>query len=327
MRSSRIMRTSQFSILIFKKNHIWCSLPPPSHPHLFKILYTHFTCNQQQNMMFKEKNMKAVNTPTLKKSLVKEVKEVAVMNSGIPVGSFINFGSGMKAPYNKLSNFNGCTITGKIWISVEFNKFSLKEFTFPSSEHLWWSHFLVLEKDVKRIAIGGDLSTIESGLAFFYKGEELEKKIEYWGRKNNVGIVAKLLAGKGGTKYRKRAADLGMKMSIHPCPKYGNEGSDMTLRKIWSSILIAKYAQNEGHRSVLLGTGDHHLVEFTRAPMARIQREFWAGRVESGRLYGKNYMGDCMMCVRDVMVIYMPMLLDKQVVGREIDSGLDMSYR
>lgn len=186
-------------------------------------------------------------------------------------------------------------------MSSGFNEFSLKEFTFPSSEHLWWSHFFVLEKDIKRLAINGDLSTLESGLAFFYTGDELEKKIEYWSRNQNVGIVAKLLAGKEGTKYRKRASGLGMRMSIHPCSKYGPERSDVTLRKIWSRILIAKYSQNEEHCDVLLGTVEHELVEFTRAPVTRVHKEFWAGRVIDGKLYGSNYMGKCMTSVREVV--------------------------
>lgn len=161
--------------------------------------------------------------------------------------------------------------------------------------------FLLRDCDIKRLATGGDLSTLESGLAHFYEGEELSKKVKYWSGKGNVGIVPKILAGKKGTRHRKRAMDMGMRMSVHPCDRYGPQGSDRVLAKIWSKILVAKYTQNKEHRDVLIGTGDKHLVEFTRAPVTRIRKEFWAGRIIDGRLCGGNYMGKCMMSVREIL--------------------------
>lgn len=240
------------------------------------------------------KGTKSFTTPTVKK-VTKDEKTMKV--PGVPVGSVTYFGSGMKI--HQLSNFNQCSIVGKIWVMTGFNEYASVEYTFPSSEHYWWAHFFVLDRDVKRLAIGGDLASLESGLAHFYSGEELKKKIFYWSKKGNVGIVPKLLAGKKGTKYRKRATDLGMRMSIHPSEKYGAQGADSTLSKIWTKILIAKYTQNKEHRRVLMGTGDARLVEFTRAPESRIRKEFWAGRAIEGKLYGTNYMGDCMISVRE----------------------------
>ena len=240
-------------------------------------------------------------TRTKKAAVEKKLAaKTAVLKKGVRVGSdsHIYFGSGSKAPFNKLSNFSKCNITGKMWIFKGFNEYVLKEFVFPSSEHMWWAHFFVVERDVRRLAIGGDLSTLQ-GLEHFYEGEDLEKKISYWSRKDNVGIVAKLLAGKKGTNYRKRASDIGMCMTIHPCERYGPQGEDSTLWKIWKRILLAKYTQNRGHYSVLMGTKSKKLVEFTRAPMIRIEKEFWAGRVVDSNLYGGNYMGDCMVRIRD----------------------------
>lgn len=224
-------------------------------------------------------------------------QQFKTMSSNIS-GSYVYFGSGMKV--HQLSNFNQCEIEGEIWIKDDEGRYLLKTYTFPSSEHYWWSHFFVKDEDIRRIAIGGDLSTLE-GLKHFYKGEVLEKKIKYWGKKDNVGIVPKILAGKKGTNYRKRAMELGMCMSIHPCPKYGIQGLDITLNRIWSKILIAKYTQNRGHREILLSTFSKHLIEFTRAPEKRLRSDFWAGRVIDGKLCGRNYMGDCMMSVRDVL--------------------------
>ena len=190
----------------------------------------------------------------------------------------------------------------KNWVSVGFNDFALEEFTFPSSEHAWWAHFFVRDCDIRRLAVNGDLSTLQ-GLKHFYEGEELDKKISYWSRKDNVGIVAKLLAGKKGTNYRKRASDIGMRMSVHPCEKYGPQGRDSTLGKIWERILLAKYTQNREHYSVLVNTKGRRLVEFTRAPVARIEKEFWAGRIVDSKLYGGNYMGDCMVRTRDLLLM------------------------
>lgn len=240
------------------------------------------------------KALKAIKAATLKKH---NIEEELPVHAGRHIDSFIYFGSGMAPPYNKLSNFNACTITGRLWIMTGSNEYVVKEYTFPSSEHLWWAHFLVLDRDIKRLAIGGDLSTLESGLALFYKGGELSKKISYWSKKENVGIVAKMLGG----KKRKRAIDLGMKMSVHPCEKYGRQGTEKTLDKIWKRILVAKYTQNSEHRDVLLGTGSHALVEFTRTPKDRIGKEFWCGRAQESKLYGRNYMGDCLVAMREYL--------------------------
>ena len=220
---------------------------------------------------------------------------------GVPVGSFLYFGSGMKEPYSKLSNFSECSVTLKMWVIRDFNEFYLKEYTFPSAESAWWAHFLVRDVDITRLAVGGDLSKLETGLGHFYDGEVLSKKIDYWGRKSNVGIVAKLLAGKRGTCIRQRAKELGIVMSVHAFPKYGPQGADSTLSKIWSRILGAKYSQNALHRQVLLSTGTHHLVEFTRAGIDVIYKSFWAGRVEKNELHGRNFMGECMMSAREVI--------------------------
>lgn len=219
----------------------------------------------------------------------------------VHIDSVVYFGSGSKFPYHRLSNFNKCSIMMKNYVLVGVDDYVLKEFVFPSSEHAWWSFFLSDEKDIERLAVNGDLSTLD-GLKYFYKGEELKKKIEYWSKKDNVGIVAKLLAGREGTNYRRRAVKLGMKMSVHPCHMYGPVGNDATLAKIWARILVCKYSQNEKHRAILLSTAEKTLVEFTRAPVTRIGKEFWAGRVVDGRLCGKNYMGECLMSVRNVML-------------------------
>ena len=80
----------------------------------------------------------------------------------------------------------------------------------------------------------------------------MQKKL-YWGRKKNVGILAKML--------RKRASKLGMVMREHVRPQYGTLGTRKTLLAVWTSILTAKYSQNEDHRKVLLSTAGKRLIE------------------------------------------------------------------
>jgi len=130
-----------------------------------------------------------------KVSSTKVKRDGALEHRGLPVGSLINFGSGMSSPYNKLSNFNECVVTMRLFVAVGWGEYALKEFTFLSSEHARWAHFFVRNCDIKRLAVGGDLSTLETGLPLLLEGDKLNKALKYWAMKNNVGIVHKLLAG------------------------------------------------------------------------------------------------------------------------------------
>ena len=300
----------------FTTEHKPCLLTLRHHPE-YKLKMS----RTKKAAVLKRKIAMAAKTPTLKKG-PGEVKDHQVPKNsqdantpqvpGVPVGSFVYFGSRMKAPYHKLSNFSECTITGNIWVKDGVNEYVVKEYTFPSSEHFWCAHFFERDCDIKRLAVGGDLSTLETGLGYFVNPNKLDAKIKHWSSRNNVGAVASRLNGNDDTCYYKKASrrcvrkasSLGMVMSIHPCGKYGPQGSEETLSNIWSNILMTKMSQNKEHCGVLLSTGDKHLVEFNQfnsSSIDRVHNAFSSGKVVDGKLYGRNFMGDCMMSVRDTL--------------------------
>lgn len=210
-----------------------------------------------------------------------------------------------------------------------------REFVFPSAEHYWWAHFTPNAADVSRLAVGGDLATLEDGLRLLLGPQLGAQKAKFWRKKGNVGIAAKMLAA-GGTNnnkrnesngstpscasetttrttaadgkssHRHRAKNLGMELGLHPLPQYGGQGEMATLRAIWKKIQTEKYTQNEEHRRVLTSTGSEALVEFVRM---RPEGHTWGGQVRGGvkrskglkvggELVGGNFMGECLMAVR-----------------------------
>ena len=218
------------------------------------------------------------------------------------------FGSSMGKPMNLLSNFSQCEIECEMYILNEKGRIVQKSFVFPSAESAWWAHFLVNECDISRLAIGGDLSTLESGLTVLL-GENIgPQKAKYWQKKDNVGIVAKMLAYRDKqTNVRTRAKKIGIEMTIDPSEVYGMV-KKFTLINIWKKILIAKYSQNILHRRALLSTDDAHLVEFCRM---NPEKQFWAAQIQDGtktksgiiggKLVGNNFMGKCLMATRKEM--------------------------
>ncbi|CAM9753112.1 unnamed protein product [Laminaria digitata] len=183
-----------------------------------------------------------------------------------------------------------------------------REFVFPCAEHYWWAHFTKNASDVSRLAVGGDLSTLRSGLRLMLGSERGARKAAYWQKKRNVGIVGKMLAAnnKSSGRIRCRAKDLGMEMGLHPLEQYGRQGDIRTLEAIWDNIQTDKYTQNEDHREVLRSTGSEVLVEFVRM---RPEGHMWGGQVrggvkrskglvEGGELVGRNFTGNRLMAVR-----------------------------
>lgn len=219
--------------------------------------------------------------------------------------TFRYFGSGMSKPFNMLSNFSECEIVCNLFIEDGNGGFIKKDYTFPSSEHVWWSHFMYRDCDISRLAVGGDLSTV-NGLEVILGKYTGEKKAKYWGKKDNVGIVPKMLASRMNKKtFRPRAKSIGIEMTMNPHPWYG-EHSDDNLDAIWTKILVLKYSQNKDHRRVLQSTSGENLVEFCRMYP---EKQFWAGQVEGGvkhkngkieggSIVGRNYMGDMMVKIR-----------------------------
>lgn len=258
------------------------------------------------------------------------------MASSSATASYRYFGSNMSAPFHLLSNFSQCEIRATVFVEADSEEEENKggkqgshegregvgrsddctrvllerEYVFPSSEHFWCAHFMRRHKDVSRLACEGDLSTLSSGLRAILGDETGRQKAQYWGKKDNVGIVAKMLAAKDSRGVRYRAKAMGIDMSVHPLKQYGPQGTMDTLVAIWTRIVHEKFTQNTAHRRALMSTGrDDVLVEFVRS---KPESSLWGGlvrggvkhsaakggHISGGVLVGGNFMGKRIMAVR-----------------------------
>ena len=144
------------------------------------------------------------------------------------------FYSNAAKPLNLLSNFSiideGIVIDG---------------LEFPSSEHAFQAQRFNKSEDRVRFTTSGDLGQVDSGFRLIYGKDEWEKKRDYWMKKGNIGIVAKMAASE---KYRK---DLDLTIN----------SKFQSTDEMWIKILSAKF-RIEKFRSVLLATSGKYLLEF-----------------------------------------------------------------
>lgn len=202
---------------------------------------------------------------------------VVTLNNTYP--SKMQYFSSSVGNTRELSNLSGCRID--IIFDVDTDHETKQEVvSFPSAEHCYVAHLCKNNKDAKRLIVGGDLSSFDTGMRIVYPNicsEALERKTNYWSKNNMIGIIAKM---------------------------YGKMIERKTLNKteedeLWLKILTAKYIQNSHHRNKLLSTGDATLVEFDR--FAKNETK-WGGKIVEGRVIGQNYMGKMMMRVRDSLI-------------------------
>ena len=71
-----------------------------------------------------------------------------------------------------------------------------------------------------------------------------------------------------------------------------------TLLKFWIPILWAKFSASAEFKELLLSTGDAYLLEFDRFA-ASLDRVFWGGMDMDRIIKGRNFMGECLMLVRE----------------------------
>tara|TARA_B110000483_G_scaffold238448_1_gene315104 strand:- start:430 stop:966 length:537 start_codon:yes stop_codon:yes gene_type:complete len=173
----------------------------------------------------------------------------------------IKFHSNSTKPFNKLSNFaninEGIELDGLIY---------------PSSEHMFQSQKFIIE-DRLRFSVGGDLGN--------WTGFSLVsiKTFDYWKKKDNIGIIAKMATSK------KMIKKLGLT----------NLEDFQSNDKIWKTILTKKYNITE-FKEVLEKTGDLYLLEFDRNAIRR--PSYWGGNFLDDVLYGENRMGNYIMEIR-----------------------------
>ena len=177
-------------------------------------------------------------------------------------GDFLGFNSNSKAPYHELSNFN--LIEG----GLEF-----EGIVYPSVEHAYQAQKVRDEKMRRRFSVDGIYGTTEA-FSLFY-GKDSSKKHDYWMKKKNIGILAKL--------------------AINRMDKFSLRMIDR--KKTMIAILMVKYSKPH-YKEILLSTGGKTLYECA----TRGKPSEWTARLKDGHLEGGNYLGECMMIVRDAIM-------------------------
>lgn len=110
-------------------------------------------------------------------------------------------------------------------------------------------------------------------------------KEQRFGKKNQVGIIAKLAKNFCWNKYP----------SFRFAFRNWNEGIQ---RKIWPIILRAKFdpERNPELVKLLLDTGDSVLFEFH---YRSVGASFWTARFKDGAFIGYNFMGKMLTAIRE----------------------------
>lgn len=189
----------------------------------------------------------------------------------------IVFWSNCSGKYGKLSNFHhlkeGILFRGR---------------TFPSSEHAFQSCFV--PEDMKDcFTVSGTFGDYYSGFKSLYpsaSSDFIQKKVDYWKKKNNIGILAKMAVN------RKRLGSMNIEkksMSFEEC------------EDTFFHILQKKF-EIPDFKNVLLSTGKCYLLEFDRFQQEsedKISR--WGGKIINHKVWGHNQMGSLLMKVRDTL--------------------------
>lgn len=176
------------------------------------------------------------------------------------------YSNGIK-PYYKLSNFahikQGITYKGLKYCSVE---------------HAFQAQKYISEQRI-RFSIEGDLGNSDTGFELVFE-DNFEKKRDYWMKKNNIGIIAKMATN----------IKVGKKLGLIRNKNF------VSTDDIWIKLLTKKYKISE-FKNILLSTENKYLLEFDRS--AKRNNPIWSGIIENGVLYGNNLMGKYLMYLRE----------------------------
>ena len=191
---------------------------------------------------------------------------------------YVYFFSNAKKPLNVLSNFHAC-------------EFTLGGVTYPSSEHAFQAQLIPPEYRYF-FSTAGPLSTMRSGFETLMPSsskEAIDKKVLFWGKKNNIGILAKM-----ASKRDYLLTDLGV---------YKKNIEFDECRIIFKSVLVARHDASAEFREVLEGTNNKYLLEFDRSAVRRALEtpphvNRWAGMIVDSKVIGHNQTGQLMMWLR-----------------------------
>ena len=201
----------------------------------------------------------------------------------------VYFGSGMDSTVGYLTNFAQTECA-----------FEFRERMWPSSEHAFQAHLRVHPDDHHHFAVGGKLSTLETGLQLVFKTGELDKKRKHYGPKKTgkppmIGIVAKMAVN----------PEIAKKIGLKLISSSESKHSIAEVSETFFDLLKSKYGQCAEARRQLLATRGKHLVEFSRGAVREAKKgqlPLWTGQIdEHGILRGHNLQGELHMKVRDVM--------------------------
>lgn len=193
---------------------------------------------------------------------------------------YIKFYSNATKPYYKLSNFayikDGIEVDGIVY---------------PSTEHAFQAQKFI-QKDRQRFSTSGDIGKISTGFRLVYPKEskvEVDKKRDFWMKKENIGILAKMASDE----------EMSKKLGLTRVDNF------LSSDEQWMKILRAKYSVKE-FRDILMSTDNHYILEFEKSAKRRVESgddgPYYAGLIDDDdkyKLYGKNKMGIYLMNIRD----------------------------
>lgn len=255
---------------------------------------------------------------------LKFIKEAKDKDTGVTF-RYVPFGSRTQMP--EFSNFYPATITVTIpekkpFIACTPKWMRGRAFTTPSAEHMW--HMLNIlrglyeydeakvEKITQTFGVDGRLSDWEELRTWPCKGGKvqdiMQKKKDHF---KLIGIIPKLFMKLDPVDAKKK---FGFRNdAVKFCTRGGGcvHKKEKQMKKFWSLILRAKF-QDEKLGDLLKASGEVPLVEevqFRGTADKAADECFWGGFVcrkegpFQGKLLGRNFMGECLMHVRNKMFV------------------------
>jgi predicted NAD-dependent protein-ADP-ribosyltransferase YbiA (DUF1768 family) len=180
----------------------------------------------------------------------------------------INFWSNSQFPYCYLSNF------AFILDGIEYDGL-----TYYSVEHAYQAQHYIKEQRV-RFSKDGDLG-LWDGFSLVCDDENYKVKYNYWEKKGNIGIIAKMATNKINEK----------KLGLIKDEKY------ISSDKLWIDLLTRKYSIDY-FGEILKKTDDFYLLEYS-SRASRKRWTFWNGKIVDNKLVGNNYVGKMLMLIRN----------------------------
>lgn len=190
----------------------------------------------------------------------------------------VQFASGLSAPYCHLSNFSKCA-----------NLVEFEGLMYSSAEHAFQAARFPQDLRKEFFSVDSEYSdlTVKSLMSVGLSKSVAKNQLKYWSKKNMIGVIPKMLVKRMKSNARGLTAE--------------------EVEDIFTRILLSKYTRNEGHRKILLNTGDKFLLEFVRSSEARFKKsagndiERWGGMLVHNEIVGHNQQGWLHMKVRDMI--------------------------